>query len=216
MNPDNSALANYEALFTRPADAVFNDLESYAQLLRKWQRVQNLVSRETLDQLWVRHFADSLQLLSHLRPSDSWLIDIGSGGGFPALPLAIATNGGPIRFTLVEPNQRKASFLRTVVRELKLNVEVRAVRCDALDSRETQRADLFTARALASLDTLCEMLFPLMGESSRALLLKGREHVDERQQAAAHWQFNVVLTPSDTDSNAVIMELSGLQSPQVP
>ena len=92
------------------------DLESFAALLLKWNRVQNLVSRETAHDLWPRHVADSLQILRFLRPTDRVIVDLGSGGGFPAIPLAIAS-GDARRFTLVEPIAKKTSFLRTASRE---------------------------------------------------------------------------------------------------
>jgi 16S rRNA (guanine527-N7)-methyltransferase len=62
------------------------DLDAYEALLRKWNAVQNLVSRETLHELRPRHIDDSLQLLPLMRPSDRRIIDLGSGGGFPAIP----------------------------------------------------------------------------------------------------------------------------------
>jgi len=76
----------YAAHFSRSVERVGADLESYAKLLGKWQAVQNLVSRETLGQVWTRHFADSLQVLALTKPSDRLFLDFGSGGGFPALP----------------------------------------------------------------------------------------------------------------------------------
>src|SRR5690606_8668469 len=114
----HNEIAAYSALFTGPMEQVGADLESYAALLRKWQPVQNLVSREILEQVWSRHFADSLQVLKYLRDDDRVVMDLGSGGGFPALPLAIASRGREREFLLVEPTARKASFLRTVSREL--------------------------------------------------------------------------------------------------
>src|SRR5690606_32021627 len=114
--------------FARPAKEIAADLESYANLLRKWQGVQNLVSRETLTSLWTRHFADSLQALALLRESDVEVLDFGSGGGFPALPMAIASKGLDRHFTLIEPTARKVSFLRTVSLELDISVNV-CVRC---------------------------------------------------------------------------------------
>ncbi|RYZ79811.1 MAG: hypothetical protein EOP04_27085, partial [Proteobacteria bacterium] len=104
-------LEPYAHLLTRSVAAVAADLESYALLLKKWQAVQNLVSRETLSEVWLRHFVDSLQVLKLLRPTDVHFLDLGSGGGFPALPLAIALKNGPQRFTLVEPTSRKISFM---------------------------------------------------------------------------------------------------------
>ncbi len=87
----------------RPVPEVVRDLQTYEALLRKWQNVQNLVSRETLPQLWDRHFIDSLQVLSSLKVADRLILDIGSGGGFPALPSAIASKGLNRHFVLVEP-----------------------------------------------------------------------------------------------------------------
>src|SRR6185312_2011558 len=110
---------------------------------------------ETLTELWSRHIADSLQVLKLLSGDDRAFLDLGSGGGFPAIPLAIALRGTGKTFLLVEPNARKASFLRTVARELDLAVTVEARRSEEIDSRETISPDVITSRALASLVTLC-------------------------------------------------------------
>jgi 16S rRNA (guanine527-N7)-methyltransferase len=186
------------------------DLESYAQLLAKWQPVQNLVSRETLTDVWVRHFADSLQVLKLLRPSDNVILDLGSGGGMPAIPLAIASRGSQRRFLLVEPNGRKASFLRTVARELGLAVTVFDTRSDEIDSRETPAVDVVTSRALASLPQLCAMAAPFFGPETRAIFHKGREHVEELVESSAVWHHDVVVTGSDTDPQGVLLELKNM------
>lgn len=156
----SDGIAPYAAHFTRPLQDVAADLESYAQLLRKWQAVQNLVSRETLNAVWTRHFVDSLQVLPLLQAEDRQFLDLGSGGGLPALPLAIALRGPNHHFTLIEPNGRKVSFLRTVARELKLNVTVEGRRSDQVDSRETSAPDVITSRALAALPVLCGWMQP--------------------------------------------------------
>src|SRR5690606_23387325 len=110
-------------------------LETYANLLAKWQKVQNLVSRETLRDIWTRHFADSLQALNYFTDDDRGFMDFGSGGGFPALPLAIARKGSGQSFTLVEPTARKVSFRRMVAPQLDLPVTVICRRIDQIDSR---------------------------------------------------------------------------------
>jgi len=210
MEGHEQAIAPYAALLSRPMAEAVADLESYAQLLQKWQKVQNLVSRETLDSLWTRHFADSLQVLRQLRPSDRLIVDFGSGGGFPALPLAIALAGTPIRFLLVEPNGRKVSFLRTVARELGLAVSVESKRSDEIDSRETGPVDVITARAVAPLTTLCTMAAPLFGPQTRAIFHKGREHLQELTDSRLVWEHDVLILPSDTDANGVLLELTNL------
>ena len=212
---DESAIEPYAQYFTRPLANVAVDLELYAQLLHKWQAVQNLVSRETLSEVWARHFADSLQALTLLKPTDRAFLDIGSGGGFPALPLAIALKGTPAFFTLVEPNSRKVSFLRTVARELGLLVTVEGARSDQIDSRETPVPDVITSRALASLPQLCTWISPFFGPETRAILHKGREHVEELAETSTRWDYDVVVTESDTDPSGVLLTLHNLRAKSV-
>lgn len=200
----------YATYYDRAPDDVAGDLESFSTLLTKWQRVQNLVSRETLSDVWRRHFADSLQVLKLMSPQDNVIFDLGSGGGLPAIPLAIASKGSARRFFLVEPNGRKVSFLRTVARELGLNVTVIDKRSDEIDSRETLKPDVITSRALASLSELCAMAAPFFTPKTRAILHKGREHVEELTESSAVWHHDVILTVSDTDPQGVLLELKNL------
>lgn len=201
----------YAAHLSRPAEAVAADLESFSALLAKWQRVQNLVSRETLCQVWTRHIGDSLQVLPLLRPNDSRFLDLGSGGGFPALPLAIALKGGTCRFVLVEPNSRKASFLRAVARELGLPVIVEGRRSDEIDPDEIGPIDIITSRALAPLKQMCALMVPFFGPETRAILHKGREHVEELAESGAVWHHDVVINKSVTDADGVLLELTNLR-----
>jgi 16S rRNA (guanine527-N7)-methyltransferase len=200
----------YAPWLSRPADQVAADLESFSTLLTKWQRVQNLVSRETLSDVWKRHLADSLQVLKMLRDQDNVILDLGSGGGMPAIPMAIGSKGSARRFTLVEPNGRKVSFLRTVARELGLAVTVIDKRSDEIDSRETFHPDIITSRALASLSELCAMSAPFFTPQTRAIFHKGREHVEELVESSAVWHHDVVVTGSDTDPQGVLLELTNL------
>ncbi|KQT48295.1 hypothetical protein ASG47_08040 [Devosia sp. Leaf420] len=208
---DYATIAPYAGHFSRPLDAVGKDLEIYAALLKKWQPIQNLVSRETLSSIWERHFADSLQVTTLLKDEDRSFLDLGSGGGFPALPLAIASKGTERSFVLIEPTARKVSFLRTVVRELGLAVTVIGQRSDQIDSRETPAPDVITSRALAAMPQLCEWIEPFFAAKTRALLHKGREHVEELQDSGAHWHHNVVVNKSDTDPGGVILTITNLR-----
>ncbi len=187
-----------------------DDLEKFAALLRKWNVVQNLVSRETIDDLWPRHIEDSLQLMKLMRDSDRNVVDLGSGGGFPAIPMAIVSRGTERRFTLIEPIAKKAAFLRTAARELDLPVTVLAQRAEDVDSRET--ADLVTSRALAELPKLLGYAAPFTGPHTHLLLLKGRNYRQELDAAAAVYHFDVVTHPSQTDAEGVILEITNLRT----
>src|SRR5690606_19712749 len=195
---------------SRPLTEVAAELESFAALLGKWNRVQNLVSRETADSVWIRHIADSLQVLRYLRDTDHTILDLGSGGGFPAIPLAIASIGRRA-FILVEPTAKKASFLRTVSREIGLGLSVENRRAEDIAPTELPPVDVVTSRALAPLVALCRLAAPFFGPTTRAILHKGREHVDELAESDAVWHHDVLVHPSDTDPEGVLLELSNLR-----
>lgn len=212
MSSHRADLIPYAASFGRPADTVLSDLESFCALLLKWNAVQNLVSRETVSEVWRRHIVDSLQVVPLIRSRDRWILDLGSGGGLPAIPLAIALKDTGRRITMVEPVGKKAAFLRTAIRELKLDAEVRNARIEQIDSRETGPADLVTSRALASLTQLCAWMAPFFGPQTHAVLHKGREHPVELRESGLAWNVDVILTESVTGDGGVLLELTNLSA----
>ena len=187
------------------------DIGAFHGLLVKWQRVQNLVSRETIDSFAMRHLADSLQLVGLIGANCSRVLDIGSGGGFPAIPLAIACRERDIEFVLVEANRRKAAFLRTVARDLGLRLVVHGQRMEQIQEPGPGPIDVFTSRATASLERLFEWSGHLWSDSSCALFHKGRDFNVEISQARRNWMFDVVILPSSTGSGGVILKISGLR-----
>src|SRR5712675_42682 len=126
-------------------------LDRYVELLVQWQAKTNLVAPSTLPNLWTRHIADSLQLLS-LAPFAKVWIDLGSGGGFPGLVLACAlaeTPGATVH--LVERNAKKAAFLREALRVTSARGMVHLADIGDTVDRITGPVDCVTARALAPL-----------------------------------------------------------------
>lgn len=205
-----------ERYFGRPVAEVTADFGRFEKLLRKWTAVQNLVSRETVDQIWARHIADSTQLLPQLHIDERQLnaapriLDVGSGGGMPALPLAIALKGTGTQIQLVEPIGKKVAFLRQVIRELGLPAQVHAGRTDDFDSRETQY-DVITSRALAALPQLLGMIRPFFGPHTVALLHKGRDHAVELEESRLDYEFDVVKHASVTDAGGVLLQIRNLR-----
>jgi 16S rRNA (guanine527-N7)-methyltransferase len=188
-----------------------SDLERYAALLTKWNAVQNLVSRETLSHdIWPRHVMDSLRTMSWVRQGDAAVLDFGSGGGLPAIPMAIASRGMERRFTLLEPIGKKVSFLRTVARELDLPLTVQGVRAEQFDSRET--FDLITSRALAALPQLLSYSTRFLAADGHMLLHKGRNYRDELAAATALFDFDVLVHPGESDAEGVILEITNLRA----
>lgn len=182
---------------------------AYVDLVRKWQPVKNLVAPSTLPDIWRRHVADGAQASAALPAAKRWL-DLGSGAGFPGLVTAILladVEGASV--TLVESNGRKAAFLQTVARELKLPAKVLSERIESIPERlSDNRFDAVSARALASLDKLLGYAEPWLTSGATGVFHKGQDFASERRQAALSWDFNLVEHQSriEPDSRIVLVD----------
>jgi 16S rRNA (guanine527-N7)-methyltransferase len=184
-------------------------LDLLAAELRRWQAVKNLVGPKTLERVWTRHIADSLQLLDHAPGAQTWL-DIGSGAGFPGLVLGIAALERPgMSVDLVESNGRKCSFLRHLVRLTGAPVRVHEARVEAAIGGFTG-IGVVTARALAPLPQLLAWTEPLLTSGTLGLFPKGREAEGELTEAAKSWTLQAELLPSRTDSEARVVRIHSL------
>lgn len=154
----------------------------YLAHLLAMNEVMNLTAIKEPDQAWRKHIYDSLTLLPHLPQSDN-LIDVGSGGGLPALPLAITQPG--LRVTLVESTRKKAEFLRTVAAQVGANnVRVEASRAEDLTkSAHIAAYGIVTARAVARLSQLVEWTAPFARQGGTLLFIKGQQADDEVKEA---------------------------------
>ncbi|MDU0343256.1 16S rRNA (guanine(527)-N(7))-methyltransferase RsmG [Bosea rubneri] len=178
--------------------------------LERWQRAKNLVSTATLDEVWTRHIADSLQLFDHAPEARRWL-DLGSGGGFPGLVLGIrlAEIGGHI--DLVESNARKCAFLRHAARLTGAAVTVHAARIEDAMPQFLGKVDVVTARALAPLPLLLDWCKELLRTGVIGVFPKG-QHLDaELTDASKYWKIQASTFPSVTDSAARILVIRNAQ-----
>lgn len=184
-------------------------LELFAALLMKWNPKINLVSRASLDDLWSRHILDSVQVFRlHSGGFKNW-VDLGSGGGFPGLVIAIlsAETSELGKITLVEGDQRKAVFLRTVLRETGISANVISERIEKISPLGS---DVLSARALADLSLLFEFAERHLSPYGTALFPKGRNWKKELQNARSSWNFDYEYIPSLTDSESAILKIKGL------
>jgi len=186
-------------------------LDRFVELLIKWQRTSNLIAGSTVPQLWTRHIADSLQLMSLAPDARTW-VDLGSGAGFPGIVLGCAladTPGG--RVDLVESNAKKAAFLREAVRASGAAAAVHHARAEDLIPRWPELVDVVTARALAPLLVLVGLAAPMVKRGAKALFLKGQDVEAELTEATKYWNIQVVILPSRTDSTGRIIEIRALE-----
>lgn len=184
-------------------------LEIYHALLLKWQKAINLVSNKTLDDAWVRHFADSAQIIAHIPDHVKDVVDMGSGAGFPALIVAILRSD--LDVSVVESDERKCQFMRTVSRETNVPIRIVNARIESVSPQDIS-PDLITARALASMKRLLDYCCPYVSENPalEMLFMKGAGAAGELLEARKSYDFQAESFPSVTDGAASIVRVSGL------
>ncbi|RUS59580.1 16S rRNA (guanine(527)-N(7))-methyltransferase RsmG [Pseudorhodobacter sp. E13] len=185
-------------------------LHAFCDLVKKWNPAINLVSKSSIESIWKRHVEDSAQIFPLIPQHCSHIVDIGSGGGFPAIVLAILSKefAPERRFTLIESDQRKAAFLREAVRHLQLNANIIPERAELLPPLE---ADVLSARALASLSVLLQLAQRHLISGGTCLFPKGATHLAEVAEAKKEWAFEYEAVPSETDDNGVILRIQDIK-----
>ena len=177
-------------------------LEIYAHLLEKWQHAVNLVAKSALDELWVRHFADSLQVAEAVPGARRWL-DLGSGAGFPGLVTAIKYAGEPGALVhLVEADQRKCAFLQNVIRETSAPAIVHCGRLEKVLPGLDEQIDAVSARALAPLEALLGHAEKFIDHGAVGVFSKGKQFEAELTDSLTAGKYLITTMDSRTCSAA--------------
>jgi 16S rRNA (guanine527-N7)-methyltransferase len=186
------------------APEIKSRLETYAALIRKWQAKINLIGPSTMDDLWMRHFADSYQLAQLGGAWSEW-VDLGSGGGFPGLVIALTKSGG--RVHLIESDKRKVAFLREVSRETGTDIEIHAGRIESILPKLSEQIhfDVVSARALAPLPLLLDYARPALNRGATGLFLKGRGLSAELSDLPPNNSLYIQIVASRTEPDGSIV-----------
>lgn len=189
--------------------------EQWHALLLRWNSRINLVARSTLPEFWTRHALDSWQITPFFKSTDQQFLDFGSGAGFPGIASAIALKArvgenqeSCASVTLTESAGKKASFLRTTIRELELPARVHGGRIEELTPFE---ADVITARAFAPLDRLLSYASPFLKASTRLILSKGVSVEEELEYVQDGWTFDRRIVNSVSDETGCILILENVK-----
>lgn len=188
----------------------FEKLDRFAELLVKWNAKINLVSPTTIPDLWERHILDSAQLMPMIPANTRGLVDIGTGGGFPGLVIALVgqQTHPDMTVTMVESDARKCAFLQTASGQLGLKTRVIT---DRIERVAPLQADILTSRALAPGPLLMSFAHRHLSENGKALLLKGANAQAEIDDSLASWAFDLQKKVSKTSADAVVLEISNLR-----
>lgn len=184
-------------------------LETHRVLLSQWAPRINLIGPSELAHYWTRHALDCAQLLRHAPEARRW-VDLGSGAGFPGLVVAcLLADVEGAAVVLIEPNQKRAAFLREAVRATGAPARVIADRAETA-LQTPPDCDVVTARAVAPLERIIELAQPILARGAVGLFPKGADAEAELAEARGRWSFQARLFPSLSDPRGRIVRLEGV------
>ena len=185
-------------------------LERFEDLVVLWNPSVNLISNNSISDLWSRHIVDSAQLFLFTLPDEGVWLDVGSGGGFPGIVVSIiAKELAPgLRVVLVESDKRKCVFLRTVIRELGLSVKVIN---DRIENVKFDEVVYLSARALRNLNSLLFIVENNVSRETVCVFPKGRSYKKELVESHKNWKFDLNLIDSITSEDSKVIVLRGLE-----
>ena len=196
---------------TQVSRETITSLKKYEEYLIKSNKTLNLIGKSTVNQIWIRHFLDSSQVIDFIDKNEKDLIDLGSGAGFPGLITAILAKDRniPLNVKLIEKSPRKASFLKEIIKRLNLKVQV--LHLNVLENSTRLEADLIIARAFKPLKIILQILDKNTENWKKVFLFLGKTGQDELLQASKSWDIKYKQRMSVTSSDSVVIEINKLK-----
>ena len=197
--------------FIQVSRETITSLKKYEDLLIKANKSLNLVGNSTINQIWSRHFLDSAQVIDFVDKNDKCLVDLGSGAGFPGLVLAIACKDRkiPLKIKLIEKSSKKAKFLKNVIEELDLKVEV--FNQNILEEEIKFVEDVFIARAFKPLKKILQLMHNNAENYKKIFIFLGKTGKNELLQASKSWDIEYKQRVSVTSSDSMVIEINRLK-----
>ena len=208
---DRSIQIDTFSRFTQVSRETIRSLIRYESLLIKSNKMMNLIGNSTINQIWIRHFLDSYQVIDFIDKNDNTLIDLGSGAGFPGLVLAIVSKERKIslKIKLIEKSPKKVKFLKEIIQELNLNVEV--LNQNIFEKKNNLIGDVFVARAFKPLKIILQLIHNQVGNWKKFIIFLGKTGKSEILDASKVWDIEYKQRMSVTSSDSVILEINKLK-----
>ena len=186
-------------------------LKKYESYLIKSNKTLNLIGESTINEIWIRHFLDSSQVIDFIDENHKGLVDLGSGAGFPGLVIAILAKDRkiPLNVKLIEKSPKKASFLKEIINILNLNAEV--LNLNVLKLPKNLEADLIIARAFKPLKIILPFIDKNTQNWQKIFLFLGKTGQVELLQASKRWDIKYKQRMSITSSDSIVLEINKLK-----
>ena len=197
--------------FTRVSRETITSLKRYEDILIKANKTLNLIGNSTIKDIWTRHFLDSVQVIDFIDKNDKTLVDIGSGAGFPGLVLAIALKDRkiPLKIKLIEKSPKKVKFLKNLITELHLNVEV--INKNILEEPIKFFDDVFITRAFKPLNMILQLMHNKAKNWKKIFIFLGKTGKKELLQASKSWDIEYKQRVSVTSNDSIVIEINRLK-----
>ena len=197
--------------FIRVSRETIRSLSKYEDMLIKANSKLNLIGNSTIDQIWIRHFLDSVQVIDFIDKNSKTLVDLGSGAGFPGLVLAIVCKDRkiPLKIKLIEKSSKKIIFLKKLINKLRLNVDV--MDQNILEGSKKLSEDIFVARAFKPLQIVLELIHNKAENWNKIFIFLGKTGKNELLQASKSWDIKYKQRMSVTSKDSYIIEINNLK-----
>ena len=197
--------------FTQVSRETITSLKKYENKLIIANKKLNLIGKSTLNDIWKRHFLDSVQVIDFIDKNSKTLVDLGSGAGFPGLVLAIVLKDRkiPLKIKLIEKSPKKVKFLKNLIDELHLNVEV--INQNIFEESKKLSDDVFVARAFKPLKIILQLIHKKAKNLKKAFIFLGKTWSKELLVASKIWDIKYKQRVSVTSSDSLIIEFSELK-----
>ena len=199
------------SILTQVSRETITSLKKYENMLIYANKKLNLIGNSTINQIWTRHFLDSVQVIDFIDKNNKTLIDIGSGAGFPGLVLAITLKDRkiPLKVKLVEKSTKKTKFLKNLVQELNLNVEV--INKNIFEYNKKISEDVFIARAFKPLGIILKLIHNQAENWKKFFIFLGKTGKMELLQASKSWDIEYKQRVSVTSNDSIKIEINRLK-----
>jgi len=197
--------------FTQVSRETITSLKKYEDMLIEANKTLNLIGKSTINDIWNRHFLDSVQVIDFIDENDKMLVDLGSGAGFPGLVLAITLKDRkiPLKIKLIEKSPKKVNFLNEVINKLQLNVEV--VQKNIIEHPIKFTEDVIVTRAFKPLKIILQLIHNKAKNWKKIFIFLGKTGQNELLRVSKNWDIEYKQRMSVTNSDSIIIEINNLK-----